>query len=170
MNNIIAIATVNAANLVKGLRVIAALLFGGSDIRDVNEATPAGIDSSPIKGMKAIYAKTSSNGEPVIIGYVKKDVIAKPGEWRAFSQDANGNMLFNIYCTESGTLLLGTSETAGAYVDNLMRYAQFNTIMQTYLTALNAAVTTSITNLGGAYVTPPAPNFTAAKINEIKTQ
>ena len=46
-----------------GRRFLKFLRLGRSDVQTAYEAMPSGVDSVPIEGMKAIFAKTASNGK-----------------------------------------------------------------------------------------------------------
>jgi len=166
----IAIVKTISTRIDKTYRLIKALVFGKTDAREAHECTDFGIDSNPIKGMDAIYASTSVNGIPVIIGYLNKNQLAATGETRLFSTDANGGLKFNVWLQNDGKMLMGTSATPSAYVDNLVRYEKLKLSLDTYFTGLNSSITTAISGLGGAYI-PPAPfDPSLAKITEIKTQ
>jgi hypothetical protein len=136
-------------------RIVQVSLF--KKAREIPQALPYGVDSAPVREMVAVYANTADMGNSVIVGYVYKDAVAEVGSIRLYSE--NGY----VYLRANGNLeLLGTA-------DNAMRYAAFNSVIQAYLTNQNAAILAGFTALGGAYTPPTAPNFTAAKINEIKT-
>jgi hypothetical protein len=136
-------------------RIVQVSLF--KKAREIPQALPYGVDSAPVREMVAVYANTADMGNSVIVGYVYKDAVAEVGSIRLYSE--NGY----VYLRANGNLeLLGTA-------DNAMRYAAFNSVIQSYLTTLNLAISTGVSSAGGAYTPPTAPNFTAAKINEIKT-
>lgn len=137
------------------VRKVQILLFQRA--REVQQSVPYGIDSVPVKDMVAVYSATGEMGQSVIIGYLYKDAVAEVGSIRLYSE--NGY----VHLRANGNLeLLGTA-------DNAMRYAAFNSVIQSYLTSQNAAILAGFTALGGSYTPPTAPNFTSAKINEIKT-
>lgn len=136
-------------------RIVQVSLF--KKAREIPQALPYGVDSAPVREMVAVYANTADMGNSVIVGYVYKDAVAEVGSIRLYSE--NGY----VHLRANGNLeLLGTA-------DNAMRFTAFNTTIQNYLIALNAAITTGVASAGGGYTAPPAPNFTSAKINEIKT-
>ena len=136
-------------------RIVQVSLF--KKAREIPQALPYGVDSAPVREMVAVYANTADMGNSLIVGYVYKDAVAEVGSIRLYSE--NGY----VYLRANGNLeLLGTA-------DNAMRYAAFNSVIQSYLTTLNLAISTGISSAGGTYTPPTAPNFTAAKINEIKT-
>lgn len=136
-------------------RIVQVSLF--KKAREIPQALPYGVDSAPVREMVAVYANTADMGNSVIVGYVYRDAVAEVGSIRLYSE--NGY----VHLRANGNLeLLGTA-------DNAMRFTAFNTTIQNYLIALNAAITTGVASAGGGYTAPPAPNFTSAKINEIKT-
>lgn len=126
-----------------------------------------GDDSQPLKGMTAIYAHTAVNSEPVIIGYINTQQIAKEGEKRIFSQSSNGSIAFAIYLKNDGTCELGGS------VDNAVRFKPLDSGITAKDSLVNielGKIATAITSLGGVY-TPSnvLTDISGAKIEEVKT-
>lgn len=149
-------------------RTIKALRFGKNDVQNTIEAMPYGIDSAPIKDMVAVYSETSERGKAVIIGYINKNQIAEPGEFRTFSTDSSGDVQFYIYQKKDGTCHFGGD------ADNLVRYKKLKDAMDQLVLDLKAEFTliqAGILAGGGSY--NPTPTFdidiSAAKIIEIKT-
>lgn len=156
-------------------RVIKYMRFGNNAHTSLQVA-PHGIDSNPVKGMIAIYADTSGNGDTVIIGYLNKDQLAAVGELRLYSTDNNGVMKTYHWLKNDGT------QEIGGNTDFMVRYSKleqafnqlkgdFNTHVQHYNAHAHAGVTA-----GGASTlpTPTTSNpsnadITPAKIQEIKT-
>lgn len=165
----ISIAKIVSTLLANGRRKIKAIVFGLTDVRECYEAAPYGIDSNPVANIDGVYVQTSSNGNSVIVGYVTNNRKADTGEFRAYSTDSSGAFKYNIWLRSSGEVLIGESDTPSAYTENLIKYNAFNTIMQSYLTTLNAAISAGVSSGGGAYTPPTAPNFTTAKTDKIKT-
>jgi hypothetical protein len=126
-----------------------------------------GDDSQPLKDMTAIYAHTAVNSEPVIIGYINTQQIAREGEKRLFSQTFDGSIAFAIYLKNDGTCELGGN------LDNAVRFNPLKTGIQTKDNLINielGKISAAITSLGGAYtVAPVSTNIDSAKIEEIKT-
>lgn len=165
----IAICKTISASLKQGYRLLKVSLF--SNAREPYEAMPYGYDGNPIKDMDAIYAPTSINGIPVIIGYINTKQLADVGENRTYSTDSSGALKFNIWQRNDGTCLLGTSDNPADYIDNLIRYAAQKTALDTYFTNLNAAISAGVASAGGTYTPPSSPyDPSLAKIDEIKTQ
>jgi len=157
----------NAVRFVKFLRM------GKSDVQECRQASPFGVDSAPIEGMAAIYAKTSEVGKPVIIGYVNKNQIAEVGEYRTFSTDSDGGVQFYIHLKNDGTAEIGGN------TKNMVRFQELETGFNNLVTDFNTLValynshihpsssgTTSPTATQG---TSSTADISGSKINEIKT-
>ena len=153
-------------------RVVKLLLFGRDDVRTAEEAMPYGVDSSPIKGMIAVYAETSAKGDPVIIGYINKNQLALVGEHRIYSTDQNGVLKTFIWLKNDGTMLLGGS------TKNLTRFQEleagfnqlksdFNAHVSKYNGHTHTGSTGPIVPAGAS--TPSSADISGAKIDEIKT-
>jgi hypothetical protein len=155
-----------SASISGGIRKLKVIVSGKNNVQEPTECMPFGIDSVPIENMTAIYAPSTIQGSNVIIGYVNKNQLAATGEFRAYSTDSSGALVTYIWL--HNTAGAGQIELGGT-ADNAMRYTQFNTVMQNYLTLQNTAIQAGIASAGGSYTAPPAPDFTAAKIDEIKT-
>ncbi len=163
----IAIAKTISTAIIKTYRQITAKVFGNTP-RTTYECMPYGMDANPIAGMNAIYAPTTVNGLPVIIGYLNISQLADVGENRTYSTDANGVVKFYIWQKNDGTCEVGGN------VDNLVRYAKLNLALQndivTFINTQLPLIAAGISTGGGSY-TPGimSIDITAAKINEIKT-
>lgn len=160
-------------------RFVKFLRMGKSDVQECRQVAPYGDDSSPIKGMAAIYAKTGEVGKPVIIGYVNKNQIADVGEKRIFSTDADGKVQMFLHLKNDGTAEFGGD------ADFMVRYNElesgfnqlkidFNDLVTKYNShthpyvglAVSAPGVTSPTPTTGA---PSTADISASKIAEIKT-
>ena len=139
-------------------RVIKFLRLGKYDVQTSFQVAPYGVDSNPIKDMVAIYGPTGEKGKTVIIGYINKNQVAAPGEYRTFSTDADGELKFYIHQKANGTCEIGGSS------HNLVRYTPLNSALQTELGIIAAAINAIVP---GSY--SPTLDITASKINEIKT-
>lgn len=155
-----------SARIESGIRKLKVIVSGTNNVQEPTECMPFGIDSVPVANMKAIYSTSTIQGSNVIIGYVNTQQRAATGEFRAYSTDSSGGLATYIWL--HSTAGAGQLELGGT-ADNAMRYSQFNTIIQNYLTLQNTAIQAGVASAGGSYTAPPAPNFTAAKIDEIKT-
>lgn len=149
-------------------RIIKYLRYGKNDTQTSIEVGPAGVDSNPIEGMVALYASTPGTGDNYIIGYLQKDKIAAPGEYRIFSTDTDGALKAYAWLKADGKIHLNGND------DNAVRYKplnQFNTDLKTFLITELGKIATGITGVGGVY-TPGSPSslsVTDCKIDEILT-
>lgn len=143
-------------NFVKLLR------FGKSDVQTSQQFLPAGVDSKPIPEQLAAQGITQSKGDSIVFGYeVLKDV-SSPGEIRIYAVDSSGNEVFYLYLKDDGTCEFNGN------IDNLIRYTQLNTALQSFITDLNAKLTAAF---AAVPVTWPGVSLdiSASKIDEIKT-
>jgi hypothetical protein len=148
--------------------LIKILRYGKSDVQEVNESMPYGLDSNPIADMIAVYSETSELGEKVIVGYLNKKQLAQPGEMRIYSTSTSGALKTFIWLKADGTMQLG------GIVDNSVRYRPLNAGLQAEATAINAELTKIAAALNaiipGIYVVAPVTvDISASKIDEIKT-
>ena len=151
----------------KGRRAIKSLRLGKKDIQTPVQAASFGSDANPPANLRAIYLRTGTKGDTVVVGFINVDQLAEVGENRQFSTDENGNLIFETRMRNDGTFEIGGS------VDNLIRFAKLDTEMQALAASINtelAKIATGITGVGGAYVPGTITiNISAAKIDELKT-
>ena len=103
-------AIVDSTTTEDGMRMIKVDQFGA---KEPYECSPYGFDSNPVKDMTAIYADTSENGEPIIIGYVNENQLADVGELRLY----NSNKGY-IWLKKDDTIELnGNSRTIVAFIN-----------------------------------------------------
>ncbi len=131
-------------------RIVKVLRFGKDDVVTAYQASPYGIDSSPIKDMVAIHANTSVRGEDVIVGYINKDQVASPGEIRIHN-DKN-----YIHIKDTGIIEIG-GNTDHLVLHSVMQ-TQFN-ILRNDLNMARAALS----------LPPTIADITNAKTLKIKT-
>jgi hypothetical protein len=160
-------ATITAAK-----RILKVQQFG---IKTAAECAPFGDDSQPLEDAVAIFADTSNNAEPVVIGYINKNQLAGPGEKRLFSLDEDGNLATYLWLKADGTI-----ELAGN-TKNLVRYQELETAFNELNDKFNAMAQafnshTHISASPGSPTSPPASpvqqsqaDITPAKINELKS-
>jgi hypothetical protein len=115
------IVTVISNEIVTRFRKIKVRRLGQNDIQTPTQAAPFGVDSAPIKNMRAIYADTDKKGKPVIIGYINRELIAGDGETRIFSLDENGELATFIWLKADGTMQIGGD------ADNAVRFSELKT-------------------------------------------
>jgi hypothetical protein len=152
----------------KKRQIIKYLRLGKSDVQTSPQVTPAGVDSSPIKGMRALQIETSESGKTQVIGYISNNAIAAPGEIRTFSLDSSGNVKMFLHLKKDGTAEFGGNG------DFMVRYSAletaFNDLQSKWNTFAGAYAPGGPASLG---LPPNAATSTAdialAKISEIKT-
>lgn len=161
-------------------RLISKFLRNGKD--DVAEsftAEPFGLDSNPIKDIRAVFSKTESTADSVTIGFINEKKITKTGESRLFSTDENGELKIFVHLKNDGTIEFGGD------VGNLTRFQELETAFNKLKDDHNKLVTAFNTHLHptAAVGTPspptPVPNvipavpstadMSGAKIDEFKT-
>lgn len=160
-------------------RVIKVLRFGKGDAQTADEAGPYGLDSSPISDMVAVFSDTAVKGDSVIVGYLNKNQVANPGEFRTYSTDDDGNVKFYTWLKKDGTMEIGGD------ADNMVRYskleAAFNELKSDFNSLVLAFNSHMHATAGAGAPSPPTPvpdqipavptqaNILPAKIIEIKT-
>lgn len=97
------------------------LRMGKSDVQECIEVSPYGTDSNPIKDMVALYTPTGETGKNAIIGYINKERLTKPGEYRIFSTDENGALQTYVWLHDDGTMEIGGD------ADNMVRFSELET-------------------------------------------
>lgn len=158
----IVVSKVVSSVIIKGYRIVKAILFGKTDVRESTECSPYGWDSCSIPGVAAIYMDTSNKGDNVIVGYAGNLQICKPGESRMYSTDTGGALKYFIHI-KSDKIIMG----AGAPINHLMQWEAFNTALSAYFTAQNTAIGTGIVSAGGTYTPPTAIDISTAKTTNI---
>lgn len=162
-------------------RLVKFYRMGKQDVQDCTQVSPAGVDSSPIKGMRAIYAQTPERGKNFVIGYLSENQLAQPGETRVFSVDSSGELKAWMWFKGDGTIeILGSD-------DNLVRFKKleegfnelkddhnalvqkWNAFVAAYVPGSPASVGTPPT-LAGSNVPASTASITGAKFDEVKTK
>ncbi len=179
MSNIVKVVSTELGSL--GRRIVKVLRFGKSDIQTPVQASSFGSDSNPPANLRAVYMRTGTKGDTVIVGYINVDQIAEVGENRMFSTDAEGNLVFEARMRNDGTFEIGGS------VDNLIRFAKMQSAfdelradLNAHIAAYNSHIHITTATVGGTAVpgiiaptvsaaTPSAADMTDAKIDELKT-
>lgn len=87
-------------------RVAKFLRYGKNDTQTALQAGPYGVDANPIKDMIAVYAPTSEKGDTVVIGYINKNQVAEPGEYRIFSTNENGQVQASVHLKANGVIVI----------------------------------------------------------------
>jgi hypothetical protein len=162
------IVKVISSSISKARQKIKFQRFGADDVQEKFQTASPGVDASPIKDMVAVYAKTSVEGDEVVIGYINKNCIAEPGEIRIFSTDETGNDLkAYLHCKSDGLLELNGS------ADFAVRYNALNTGLSNQDTQINTELTKIATAINaivpGSY-TPVtvSTDISNSKVDEVK--
>lgn len=116
----IALAKVISSRLDNAMRWVKVNVFGDKDTREVDEASPFGVDGCAPKDMIAVYADTASKDEKVVMGYINVCQKAQPGEIRIYSTRSNNATSENFYILLTN---VGTCEIGGT-ADNMVRYSK----------------------------------------------
>lgn len=171
------IMTVLSSEVVeRGRRWIKGLRTGTKDVRTASQVTPFGIDSVPLKNMRAIFGRTEERGRSVIIGYLLDDMIAQEGETRLFSLNSAGELQTYLWLKKDGTILLGGD------AKNLARFqelkagfdqlkADLNDLISKYNTHVHSGVSTGggVSGTTSTTDTASTASIDDAKIDQIKT-
>lgn len=142
----ITLSKIKGISLFKKSRILKILQFGA---KTVTEAAPFGLDSSPLEGMTAIFAETSETGDALVIGYINKNQLSNPGEYRMYSLKQDGSEAIDIYLKNDGTCELGGNS------DSLVKY---NPLMEALINSdaqINQElekIRIAISSLGGSYL------------------
>jgi hypothetical protein len=115
--------------LSKGKRILKVLQYGA---KTASVTGPYGDDSSPLKDMIAIYAPTDESGDAVIMGYINKHQISKPGEKRIFSENPDGSLSCSIHLKANGICEIGEAS------DFAVRHTPLDTGLQNQNALINA--------------------------------
>lgn len=153
-------ATVDSTSTEDGMRMVKVDQFGA---KEPYECSPYGFDSNPVKDMTAIYADTSENGEPIIIGYVNENQLAEVGELRLYNSEQG-----YIWIKKDDSIELnGNARTIVAF-QNLKTELQ-NTIVK--VNAELVKIQTAITALGGAYAkTDVNIDISSSEVKDVKVK
>ena len=161
------LATIKGSSIANLIRTITATVFGPEDAKSAPEIGPAGYDAAPLPGLTAVYIKTAKKDGYVFIGYAPVNQLANPGEARMYSTDADGAEQARVWCHNDGTVEVAGTGNAGSNTNHATQWEALNAKIVAYFTAQNAAITTSIEGLSGAY-TPPTPiDLSTAKATKI---
>jgi hypothetical protein len=162
------LTTVFSTSFDKAKRLVVKLLrFGLNDTQTAIEISPYGVDSNPIKDMIALYDKTPGSGETVIVGYMNKNRLSAPGEFRAFSTDSSGNLKSYIWLKNNGNLELNGN------ADHAVRFQALETALNNMVNLISEnlpLIEAGIVAGGGTYTPIPVTlDISAAKIDTVLT-
>ena len=152
-------------SLINIYRTLKVLQLGSAKTVDV--VAPFGDDSGPTDDMIALYMETSNVSEPVVVGYINKNQIAKKGEKRIFSLKEDGSLSIDVHLLNDGTMKLGgDTHNAVRYSPLEIGINQKDALINTEL----SKIATALATVGATYVPGNvSSNISLAKIEEIKT-
>lgn len=156
-------------------RIVKFLRFGKNDVQTSFETAPFGIDGAPIKDLIAVYAETSEKGKTVMVGYINKNQLARPGELRLFALDSDGTEKFYVWLKKDGFIEVGGDANYAVKFNELKE--EFNKLQDSFnnlLTEYQAHIHTGGTLSGStgpttSVQTPNTSNIELAKNDKIKT-
>ena len=122
---------------------------------------PSGDDSPPLPEDRVIIIQVDGEGKYITSGVLCKSQGAEPGEKKLYSRDSSGDAQAVIYLKSDGTIEInGNADFAVAYTD-------LNTALQSFLTDLNAKLTTGFAAV--PYTWPGTSlDITGSKVSEVK--
>lgn len=152
------------AKIEKGKRYIKAYVYGDY-AREARQMSIAGVDSSPVKGTKGLFLKTTNSSEPVFLGNIGL-AEAEEGEIQIYSWDGKTKEGF-IWIKKDGTIEINGS------ADNAVRFSPIDSACSKLAQDINAElvkIAAGITTAGGAYTPSPISiDISDAKIDNVKT-
>jgi hypothetical protein len=88
-------------------RIIKVLKNGKWDVQTPIQASPAGVDSGPVKkNIRAIYCESEQRGRNILLGYIDTNQLAESGEIRIYSSLEDSQVKAYVWCKKDGILLL----------------------------------------------------------------
>lgn len=159
---------------IKNNKLISKILgLGSSDSKTPYNAMPPGVDSRPIKGMKAVFMSTTNDKEPVLVGYINENCKAAEGEIRLYSVDSNGAEKTYLHLKNDGLMeLAGNADFAVRFSELESGFNQLKSDFNSFITA-TYNTHTHVTPAGPSAKPLPvgtssAASIAGAKISEIK--
>lgn len=169
----LSVTKVISTSLSAAKRLVKVLRLGKSDVQEITEVSPFGIDGNPLKDMIAIYGETGVKGKNYIIGYINRNQIAEPGELRLYSLDAEKNEKTYIHLKKDATIeIFGDDDNMVRFSKLEIAFNQLKTDHNNLVVAFNIDATILATMLALPF-TPQIPStadIAPAKIKEIKTK
>jgi hypothetical protein len=144
-------------------RVAKFLRYGRNDTQTSLQAAPYGVDANPIKDMIAVYAPTSEKGDTVVIGYINKNQIAEPGEYRIFSTNADGQVQATMHLKVNGVNqftgqsieFLGNAKTLAKFEELKDGFDQLKEDLNNHIQNWNTFATAYTPGSSSSVGTPP---------------
>lgn len=91
---------------------------GGGALLTSDHFQPPGVDANPLPGDYTLLGEVQGTGRYSAVGYLdpKNQQTSKPGEWRAYSRDASGAQVAQVWIKDDGSVL--TENENGSHVLN----------------------------------------------------
>lgn len=178
--------TISTSIARNGKRIIKGLVFGKSDLREIPQIAPFGIDSNPTNDKRGLFVSTTTIGKYYSVGIINTNCKSEPGETRIFSTDATGTFKYNLWLRSDGTMLQGDSTNPAAYTNFAVKYnelksendklkstvdslvTKWNSFCSSYVPGSPTVIGLPPT-LSTSTVTPNTSNFALIKNDKIKT-
>lgn len=176
--NVVKVISTEADNMKRLLVKI--LRLGKSDVQTPINVSAYGLDSNPVKDTVAIYVKTETDSNFFIVGYINKNCLAKPGEYRTFATDKDGVQKFYTWMKDDGTMEIGGNTNFAVKYNELKQendklkstvndlIQKWNAFCSSYAPGSSSSVGTPPT-LSTSTVTPNASDWSLSKNDKIKT-
>lgn len=138
---------------------------------------PFGFDSVGVQNMQCVFADTSNNRYPIIVGWLNTSVVAQEGESRMYATNSGGSVVGYVYLKNNGELnLLGDSNWAVKYTELATQFNELQSKFNALVTAFNSHVHTGgtvpplmVTGTSTTPATPSTADITQSKNTRIKT-
>lgn len=159
-------------------RTIKIQRLGLNDIQTPFEASPFGQDSNCPKGFVAVYASTQERGKNVIIGYLNKNALAKPGENRMYSTTESGDeeKMYMLLTNDGFMELGGDTNWAVKYTEMKTEFDKLKSDYNAHIAEYNAHLHGGGVGPGGSTLIPTVvstkintSDMSQAKNDKIKT-
>jgi hypothetical protein len=144
--------------------------FGKSDIQTPYQSNPFGLDSNPIKGMKAVYSATDESGKNVIVGYLNSDQLSEVGETRLYSTDSIGAVKTYVWIKNDGTIEIGGNADYAVLFNKLkIEFNKLKTNFNNHITEYNTHTHLGVqAGSGVTGITTPSTNNNTSNIDNAK--
>lgn len=162
------ITKVISSAITKGKLIVKVLGIGSKDVQTVYNIAPFGIDSNPVAGMRAIWAKTDNLEDRILLGILFEKATAESGETIVYSTNSSGIIQGKIYLKKNGDIEINGN------ADNAVRYSKLDDKLQSFKTDINTElgkIATAINAIVPGSYTPAllSIDISDAKIDNIKT-
>lgn len=135
----IEISRVISSVIENGRRIVKALIWGADDRRNHIEVMPFGVDSVPVRNLRAVVVQTTTKEDRIVLGYINTNQQAEEGEYRIYSIDENGAQATYLWLKADGTIELGgNADTAVKYSELETAFNQLKADHDALVDAVNA--------------------------------